>query len=176
MKRINIIGTSGSGKSTFSKRLAEVLDYPHYEMDALFWKPDWRESTDEEFFAALRKATAGSHWILDGNYNRTIAVKWANADTVIWIDYSFSRTVVQAIKRALVRSITRKEIWQGTGNKESFQKNFLSKDSVLLWTIKTYKRNKERYEELMRDSEFQHINFVRLTTPSEARRFIESLS
>ncbi|HDY8086621.1 TPA: (d)CMP kinase, partial [Vibrio vulnificus] len=35
MKRINVIGTSGSGKSTFSRQLASKLKYPYLEMDAI---------------------------------------------------------------------------------------------------------------------------------------------
>ncbi|MDW1988695.1 AAA family ATPase, partial [Vibrio sp. 811] len=37
MKRINVIGSSGSGKSTFAKALAQKLDVTHIEMDKLFW-------------------------------------------------------------------------------------------------------------------------------------------
>ena len=43
MKRINVVGTSGSGKSTFSQVLANKLNYPYLEMDAMFWKPNWQE-------------------------------------------------------------------------------------------------------------------------------------
>lgn len=35
--KINVVGTSGSGKSTFSRRLAAQLAIPYIEMDALFW-------------------------------------------------------------------------------------------------------------------------------------------
>jgi hypothetical protein len=41
-ERINVVGTSGSGKTTFARQLAARLDLPYYEMDALFWKPGWR--------------------------------------------------------------------------------------------------------------------------------------
>ena len=40
MKRIAVIGTSCSGKTHFSKRLAACLDIPHVELDALYWGPD----------------------------------------------------------------------------------------------------------------------------------------
>ncbi|WP_413699614.1 shikimate kinase [Psychromonas sp. KJ10-10] len=49
MKRINVIGTSGSGKSTFSQKLALKLNYPYLEMDNMFWKANWVESSNEEF-------------------------------------------------------------------------------------------------------------------------------
>ncbi|MBF4270088.1 adenylate kinase [Vibrio anguillarum] len=175
MKRINVIGTSGSGKSTFSRQLANKLKYPYLEMDAIFWKPSWQESTDEEFFANLTESLSGEQWVLDGNYNRTAGIKWARADTIIWVDYSFPRTLFQAVKRALTRIVTKQELWGKAGNVESFKKSFLSKDSIILWTLKTYKTNRIRYKELLNDPRYSHINFVRVTSPKKAKAFIDGL-
>ena len=175
MKRINIIGTSGSGKSTIGKKLAATLGYPYFQMDALFWKPNWTESCDKDFFASVAEATANPAWVLDGNYTRTQHIKWENVDTVIWIDYSFTRTFYQALKRAITRIVESKELWEGTGNTESFKKTFMSRESILIWTIKTYKNNKVRYEAMMYSKEFQHIKFVRLQSPKAAEAFISKL-
>ena len=70
--RINVLGTAGSGKSTFSKLIAEKLSVSYIQMDELFWKPNWRESSDEELFPKLEKALSSDDWVLDGNYTRTI--------------------------------------------------------------------------------------------------------
>ena len=176
MKRINVIGTSGSGKSTFSRKLADSLSYPYYEMDALFWKPNWGESTDEELFSAVAKVTNQPEWVLDGTYNRTVPIKWKHVDTVIWINYSFPRTIYHAIKRALNRSWTQQELWAGTGNRESFKKSFMSKDSIILWTLKTYQKNRKRYEIMMNSPDYNHINFVRLNNPKQAYEFINEIN
>ena len=90
--RINVVGSSGSGKSTFAKKLAERLQIPHIEMDQLFWGPDWHWPSDEEFLPRVKEAIAGDRWVLDGNYSRTTQLKWAVADTVIWIDLPFITT------------------------------------------------------------------------------------
>jgi len=176
MKRINVIGTSGSGKSTVARALASVLDYPHVEMDIFHWKPNWKNASDKEFLSAIVENTSGSNWILDGNYSHTQSVKWANVDTVVWIDYSWIRTFYQASKRAVIRAVMKKENWPGTGNVESFRKTFLSRDSVLLWTMKSYRSNKKYYEKILKDKEYSYINFVRLTSPAETRKFIASLA
>ena len=47
--RINIVGTSGSGKTTFAKSLAQILTYEYIEMDQLFWGPNWNCPSDEEY-------------------------------------------------------------------------------------------------------------------------------
>lgn len=176
MKRINVVGTSGSGKSTFSRSLANSLKYPYIEMDALFWKPNWQESTDKEFFERLNQALDAEKWILDGNYNRSAPIKFSKADTIIWLDYSFGRTLYQAISRAFKRSITRKELWKDTGNYETFTKSFFSHDSVVLWTVKTYSNNKARYHKLFNDPQYADKHFVRITNPKMARSFIDQLS
>ena len=64
-ERINVIGTSGSGKTTFARELARLLGLPCYEMDALFWKAGWRESSDDELFRKVEDATSGARWVLE---------------------------------------------------------------------------------------------------------------
>ena len=176
MKKINVVGTSGSGKSTFSRMLATRLGYPYLEMDAMFWRANWQESSDEAFFAKLENSLSQDRWVLDGNYNRTVDIKWADIDHVIWIDYPFSRTIYQAVKRAFIRSLTKTELWDNTGNIETFGKSFFSRDSVILWTLKTYKRNRVRYIEMFNDPKYSHIKFVRLTSPKMAKNYIDELS
>jgi adenylate kinase family enzyme len=176
VKRINVIGTSGSGKSTFSRKLASKLNYPYIEMDALYWKPNWTESEGAEFFALLKESLSHPVWVLDGNYNETAALKWAQADTIIWIDYSFIRTLLQVIKRAMARSISRQEVWPGTGNVETFRKSFCSSDSVILWMVKTYAMNRRRYECLYHSSEYAHIHFVRIKNPKMADNYLYQAS
>ncbi|MCG8379852.1 MAG: (d)CMP kinase, partial [Proteobacteria bacterium] len=69
-RRINVVGSSGSGKSTVAKKLAARINAPYVELDALNWKPNWTESTDDELFPDLESALAGDAWVLDGNYTR----------------------------------------------------------------------------------------------------------
>ncbi|MFD2176408.1 adenylate kinase [Veronia pacifica] len=174
MKKINVVGTSGSGKSFFSKQLAEKLGVPYLEMDAIFWKPNWQMSSDEEFFANLSTALERDAWVLDGNYNRTRPIKWKDVDTVVWIDYSFTRTLIQAIKRALMRVMSNKEIWPGTGNTESLKKLF-SKESIVWWTIRNYHKIKRRYEADLNATDYSHIRFVRIQSRRQAKEFLASL-
>ena len=81
--RINVLGTSGSGKTSVAKRIAKKLNIPYVELDELFWKPNWTESTDEEFFPKLEEALSADAWVLDGNYTRTIPIKWKRCQMVM---------------------------------------------------------------------------------------------
>jgi len=176
MKRINVIGTTGSGKSTLAMALAKQLDYPYIQMDQLFWKPNWNESSDDELFPKITKAIAGDVWVLDGNYNRTNQLKWERVDTVIWVNFGFFRTFFQLLKRTILRASIRQELWPNTGNIESFSKSFFSKESIILWFFRCYWKNRKRYSILMNSPEYVHINIIQLRNPNEVEAFLKNLS
>ncbi|XYQ56606.1 adenylate kinase [Pectobacterium carotovorum] len=171
--RVNIIGTRGSGKSTLARRLSEKLASPYIEMDALFWLKDWQERADADFFQQLERALEPESWVLDGNYNRTRDIKWRNVDVVIWIDYCFTRTLFQAVRCAYLRAWRKEELWSGTGNRESFLRSFFSRDSIILWTMKTYSSNRKRYLADLADPRYHHIRFMTLRSPRECKIFLQ---
>jgi len=175
LQRINIIGTSGVGKSTFARKLSSKLNHQYIELDSLYWKPHWRESTDQEFHQKIEVALAPQKWVLDGNYQQTEKLKWKYVQTVIWIDYSFHRVVYQATKRAFYRILTKKELWPNTNNRETFMKTFFSKDSIIFWTLTTYHKNRKRYESIMQNPAYSHIRFIRIKSPKEAKNFLENI-
>lgn len=174
IERVNVIGTSGSGKSTFGRQLAVLLGLPFVEMDSVYWGPNWKEPTDEEFIPKLTTITDRERWVLDGNYSRTTPVKWRQVQLVVWLDLSFVRTVLRVSARCVKRSITKVEIWPDTGNRESLRNAFLSRDSVILWAITSYRRNRQRYAEMMGSPEYDHIWFVRLRSQYDINMFLEA--
>jgi adenylate kinase family enzyme len=87
MRRIVILGCSGAGKSTFARALGARLGLPVVHLDALFWRPGWKEPEPEAFRAAVAAAVAGEAWVTDGNYvGRTFDLRLPRADCVIFID------------------------------------------------------------------------------------------
>jgi adenylate kinase family enzyme len=173
--RFNVIGTSGSGKTTFSQQLAEILAIPYVQMDALFWEPNWYAPRDDEFLPKVQRALEQDAWVLDGNYTRTIPIKWAKVECVIWLDYAFWQTMRQAVGRAVSRSISGQELWEGTDNRESFRRSFMSQDSIVWYTLRSYAKTRRRIAALMTDPQYAGIRFVRLTSRQAADRFLESL-
>ncbi|MEN7343056.1 MAG: AAA family ATPase [Pseudomonadota bacterium] len=169
--RINVVGTSGSGKSTLSKALAKTLGIPYVQLDALHWKPNWAESTDDELFTKLRQALIPSSWVLDGNYTRTIPIKWPLCDAVVFLDLPFRVVLYRIVKRSLRRGLTREALWHG--NRETVWKHLFTRDSMILWTLKTYHANRRKYAALMEKPEFSHIRFVVLRSTREVRAFRE---
>lgn len=174
LARINVVGSSGSGKTTFARKLAAQLGSPCIEMDAVFWEPGWKQPSDEVFFARLAKALDGERWVLDGNYDRTTGVKWPRTQLVIWLDYSLSLKLRRVTWRTLSRMLTREELWPGTGNRESPAMLF-SRENIILFAYRAHSTVRKRYDALIAHSEPTTPPFIRLRSPGEADRFLAQL-
>ena len=177
VRRTCVVGTSGSGKSTFAKQLAELTGNDHLELDSFYWLPDWTEEDPDKFHEKIAAAISSSdRWVLDGNYHSKVSdLKRESATSVIWIDHSFPRTLFRAVKRAVTRAWTQKELWPGTGNRETFRKSFFSHDSVVLWTMTSFRGIRKRYSTLMNDPDWKHIKFFRLRGRKQVIEFLESV-
>ncbi|HTH51298.1 MAG TPA: hypothetical protein VL501_05165 [Pyrinomonadaceae bacterium] len=86
MKRILVLGSGGAGKTTFSQRLGERTGIPVVHLDALFWKPGWTRTPDDEWAEILRVEVSKPAWIMDGNYGSSRRLRLDAADTVILLD------------------------------------------------------------------------------------------
>lgn len=49
MKRVSVIGSTGSGKTTVARAVAERLGTRHLELDSLFHLPGWSQKDDHRF-------------------------------------------------------------------------------------------------------------------------------
>ncbi len=78
MKRILVIGSGGSGKTTFSKKLAERSGLPLYHLDALYWKPGWKEPEKAEW-RSIRNLKAAHAKVLIFNSYEAMDVYLASA-------------------------------------------------------------------------------------------------
>ena len=82
-----IIGCSGAGKSTLARQLGPLLALPVVHLDQLYWLPGWRTRSRADFDALLDAELAKPRWLMDGNFDRTLAHRLAACDTVIYLDY-----------------------------------------------------------------------------------------
>lgn len=101
MKRVLIIGSPGAGKSTLAQKLAALTGLPLIHLDDLYWDADWVRVERELWLARLAEALAGERWIIDGNYNTTLAQRLARADTVIILIPPRELCLVRVIWREL---------------------------------------------------------------------------
>ena len=171
-QRYVVVGTSGSGKSTFARKLASIIGGYHVELDALHWGADWTPRTTPEFEGGVAARITGERWVADGNYSVVRHVVWARATDIVWLN--FSRTVVfsRVIRRTLRRGVTREELW--SGNRESLRMALFSKESILLWSFTTFAKNRAKFAAARESGEHPHLRWHELRSPGEARRFLEA--
>ena len=172
-RRINVVGTTGSGKTTAAREIAERLGMKCIELDALFWKPNWGQTPDDEFLPAVEEATRGDDWVVDGNYSRTRCIVWPRADTIVWLDYSFPRVFAQLLWRTIRRSITKEELWSEC--RERVRVSFFSRDSILVWCLQTYWKRRRNYPEIFARPGNRHLQLIHLRTPRETAHWLRTL-
>ena len=173
MKRINVKGTSGSGKSTFAAELARRLGLPYVELDALHHGPNWSEPTDEEFRARVREAmdAAPKGWVIDGNYEAKLGdLVLGAADTIVWLDLPLGLKLRLLWQRTSSRIRDDVELW--SGNKESWRSAVFGWESLFVWMLRGHFRHRHEWPRRYGADP----RFVRLRSVEEARRWLDTTS
>jgi len=173
LQRVVIIGTSCSGKTTFARALSEKSRVSHVELDAMYWKPNWTPAPQEEFRALALEAAASEVWVADGNYKAVRDILWGRATTVIWLNYPFSVVARRALSRTVRRVFFRQAMW--SGNRETFRRSFLSRESILWWVLTSYRRRRREYPQLFQEPQYRHLEIIVFSSPVEAERFLHSV-
>lgn len=101
MQKVIVIGSPGSGKSTFALKLGKQLKLPVLHLDGHFWKPGWIKTPDPEWRKVETKLVSGDKWIIDGNFSRTFDIRFPAADTIIYLDFPTRICMWRIIKRMI---------------------------------------------------------------------------
>ena len=176
--RVAIVGTSGSGKSTFAGRLSTRLGVPHIELDAINWRPGWRALSQDDppaFRAEVAAAVVAPAWTCDGNYSVAQPLVLARATHLVWLDYPRALIMRRVLRRSLTRALSRRELWAGSGNREEFRR-WLDRDHPIRWAWDTFEARRARYQALFKELKPSGKILVRLTRPRQAEVLIAALA
>jgi adenylate kinase family enzyme len=173
LARVVVIGSTGSGKTTFARRLADCLQSTHIELDAINWQPNWTARPRAELRELTRNAVAAERWVVDGNYSAVRDIVWPAATSIIWLNYSFPRVFGRLLHRTVRRAFTQEELF--SGNRESFRLSFLDRESILWWLITTHRRRKREYRRLFAEGSPSNTSLREFRHPAQAEAFIQSL-
>lgn len=167
------MGGSCVGKTTLSRRLAELLGVPHIELDALHHDPGWQEASAELLQVRVRAAldAAPDGWVVDGNYRAKLgSLVLERADTAVLLALPFGLTFGRALRRTIGRTITREELYNG--NREQIRFLF-TRYWIPWWVLQKHRGYEAEISERVADQ--PHLDLVRLRTQDEIERWLQSI-
>lgn len=136
MQRVLVLGSPGSGKSTFAHRLAAAAGIPLVSLDALYWKPGWKPSDTATFKSRVKDAAMNERWIMDGNYiSHAGEFRRDRADTVVWFDLPRHVCMLGILSR-IAKGYGRVRPEMAAGCPEQFDLEFLR----YVWTFRKEQR------------------------------------
>ena len=173
VRRVCVIGVSGNGKTTLSKRIAAKLGVTHVELDALAHRAGWREASDEEMRSAVREVLATHDgWVIDGSYAKKLGdLVFERSDVVVWLDQPLALVMARLVRRAVRDIVTKRDLFNG--NRQTWRYAFFVKDSLVAYAFKEHFRRRRETPPYFADR--PHLRLVRLRTPSEVERFVADL-
>ena len=169
MQRVLVMGSSGSGKSTFARRLSDMTGLPFVSLDAMYWKPGWIASDNAEFGQRVAEVARRPQWVMDGNFTSSGAgeLRRQSSDTVIWFDLPRWSCMLGIMTRIAGRyGQVRPEMAEGCPEKFDFE--FFR----YVWTYRRRQRPKllNYFEGLRADQ-----SFVRFTDRAQANDYLTEI-
>lgn len=171
LQRIAIVGVSGSGKTTLARQLAQRLGLTHVELDSLYWDPGWAPAPRLVFRQRAEQAFRAARWVVDGNHPEVRDIIWAQADTVLWLDYGLPLVMWRLLRRTFQRCQSGEVLWNGN-RERSLGAHFFSSKSIFLWALRTYWLRRREYPALLGAPEHAHLCAIRLRSPQQTRAWL----
>lgn len=134
-RRIAVVGTSGSGKTTMCTALSLTLGLPYAEIDSLRHGPNWKPR--EEFLGEVRAITESQEWVIEWQYRLARPLITPRAQVFVWLDLPPARRMGQLFRRTVGRWWFKTELWNG--NREPGPSVWVvrSDDNILWWGWKS---------------------------------------
>jgi adenylate kinase family enzyme len=165
-----IASASGNGKTTLARELAQRLDVPFVELDALVHGPGWIETSDDDLRGQIEPILASDGWVIDGAYQHKLGdLVLESADLVVWLDLPIRVWLPRLIRRTYRRIRGREQLWNG--NRESLASAVWGRESLVAWALRSHVRRRREWPHAL-----SRLQVIRLKTPAEVERFLAESS
>ena len=166
MRRILVLGSSGSGKTTFASRLSNRLGVEAIHLDYYYWRSNWVEPSQAEWEQILIDLLGQESWVMDGNYTSSLPLRLRYADAVIFLDFGRLRCFWRVFRRFWrYRGGNRPELPPGCDEKIDLD--------FVKWIWGYPRRIKPRVMAALQESGLQTLIFLK--GPGEVKAFLENL-
>jgi adenylate kinase family enzyme len=99
VRRIAIIGCSGTGKTRLANALGAKLELPVVHLDREFWQPGWVEPDKVDWAERVRELVSGDAWVTDGDFTGTYDIRLPEADTIVFLEASPVVCTLRVLRR-----------------------------------------------------------------------------
>ncbi|MCT8136617.1 DNA topology modulation protein FlaR [Anaerobacillus sp. CMMVII] len=107
-KKVHIIGSVGSGKTTLARTLSTKMKIPFYELDNVVWirnkSGDIRRS-EKERDQYFNKIIQSETWIIEGVHHKWVSNSFREADLIIFLDIAFRKRKFRITKRYILQKL-----------------------------------------------------------------------
>lgn len=110
-KKIHILGSVGSGKTTLARRLSTELGIPYFELDNVVRKRHKNSHTGsnkrspEERDALFHQIICQDEWIVEGVQSGWVNSSFEKADVILFLDPSMNLRRYRIIRRFILQKI-----------------------------------------------------------------------
>lgn len=166
VRRISVVGSTGSGKTTFARDLSERLALPFYELDSVRSEPVGISQGDSGFVGEIGELVQNEGWIIDGHYRNVRHLIWQRADLVLHLKYP----VTVIIARLVGRYIGKRSNSGSSGGADggaSWARRF----NRMAKTI----RERREYAKIFDGPDFTGLTVVELRSPKATREWLAGL-
>jgi adenylate kinase family enzyme len=164
-KKIYILGSSASGKTTLANKISEILKIKTYDLDDIFWYKKYTKKRNiEKRKEKLKQLIKGKKkWILEGIYTDWSEKAIKNADLIIFLDIPKYLLSWRVFKRYIIRKRKGDETLKSCFN--------------LIKYVRGYKKRKDAfgYEAHKKIAKGHKKEAIILKNSKEINKFLESL-
>lgn len=99
--KISILGYSGSGKSTFAKKLSDNFLIEVTYLDKLHFNPNWEIVDKDLFESRIQEVLRLDKWIIEGNYSKFGTNRITDSNLIFIFNFNRFRCLYNLVKRRI---------------------------------------------------------------------------